>query len=159
MRCYFQLRGVERDHAAAAAFVFVGLDPNTGWLDGALGGWEWSGTGRVQWREFEFDGILHNIKAAPTANRPFNISQPVNMDTQRTFPTPEIMIPVQCDVHGWMSAWVGVLDHPYFGSTAPDGRVVLGNLPPGTYNAQVTGSAPGTGTGTHDSSGQGNGAH
>lgn len=31
------------------------------WLDGALGGWEWSGTGRVQWREFEFDGILHNM--------------------------------------------------------------------------------------------------
>jgi thioredoxin reductase (NADPH) len=28
--------GVERSHPAAAAFVFVGLDPNTGWLDGLL---------------------------------------------------------------------------------------------------------------------------
>jgi thioredoxin reductase (NADPH) len=28
--------GVEREHAAAAAFVFVGLDPNTAWLDGLL---------------------------------------------------------------------------------------------------------------------------
>ena len=28
--------GIEREHAAAAAFVFVGLDPNTGWLDGLL---------------------------------------------------------------------------------------------------------------------------
>ncbi|MGA7688566.1 MAG: FAD-dependent oxidoreductase [Jiangellales bacterium] len=28
--------GAERDHAAAGAFVFVGLDPNTGWLDGAV---------------------------------------------------------------------------------------------------------------------------
>ena len=28
--------GAERDHAAAAAFVFVGLDPNTAWLDGMV---------------------------------------------------------------------------------------------------------------------------
>lgn len=28
--------GVETAHPARAAFVFVGLDPNTGWLDGAL---------------------------------------------------------------------------------------------------------------------------
>ena len=28
--------GVEQEHAAAAAFVFVGLDPNTEWLDGLL---------------------------------------------------------------------------------------------------------------------------
>lgn len=28
--------GAERDHAAAGAFVFVGLDPNTGWLEGAV---------------------------------------------------------------------------------------------------------------------------
>jgi len=31
------------------------------WIDGALGGWQWSGTGRVQWREFQFEGILHNM--------------------------------------------------------------------------------------------------
>ncbi|HET7901411.1 MAG TPA: FAD-dependent oxidoreductase [Candidatus Nanopelagicales bacterium] len=29
--------GDESEHPASAAFVFVGLDPNTGWLDGALG--------------------------------------------------------------------------------------------------------------------------
>ena len=28
--------GVEREHPTAAAFIFVGLDPNTGWLDGLL---------------------------------------------------------------------------------------------------------------------------
>ncbi len=28
--------GVEREHPAAGAFVFVGLDPNTGWLDGLV---------------------------------------------------------------------------------------------------------------------------
>ena len=47
------------------------------------------------------------------------------------------MVPFKCDVHGWMSAYVGVLDHPYFGTTAPDGTVVLGNLPPGTYTIEA----------------------
>ena len=28
--------GIEREHPAAAAFVFVGLDPNTAWLDGLV---------------------------------------------------------------------------------------------------------------------------
>ncbi len=28
--------GSERDHAADAAFIFIGLDPNTGWLDGLV---------------------------------------------------------------------------------------------------------------------------
>ncbi|MGH7573495.1 MAG: hypothetical protein ACREMK_16885, partial [Gemmatimonadota bacterium] len=48
------------------------------------------------------DGILHNINTQPTQNRGFNISQPVEMETEREFSTPEVMIPVKCDVHGWM---------------------------------------------------------
>ena len=54
-----------------------------------------------------------------------------------TFATREVMVPFKCDVHGWMSAYVGVLDHPYFGTTAPDGKVVIGNLPPGTYTIEA----------------------
>jgi plastocyanin len=79
------------------------------------------------------DGILHNINASPTDNRPFNVSQPVNMDTNRSFTTPEVMIPVRCDVHGWMNAYIGVLAHPYFGVSGEDGSVALEGLPPGDY--------------------------
>jgi len=79
------------------------------------------------------DGILHNINASPTENRPFNVSQPVNMDTNRSFAVPEVMIPVRCDVHGWMSAYIGVLDHPYFAVSGEDGAVALEGLPPGDY--------------------------
>jgi thioredoxin reductase (NADPH) len=28
--------GIEREHPANAAFIFVGLDPNTAWLDGLV---------------------------------------------------------------------------------------------------------------------------
>ena len=79
------------------------------------------------------DGLLHNINAKPSANRGFNISQPRNMESTRTFTTKEVMIPVECDVHGWMKAYIGVLDHPYFAVTGEDGSFSIGNLPPGTY--------------------------
>jgi hypothetical protein len=46
---------------------------------------------------------------------------------------PEVMISVRCDVHPWMQGWLGVLDHPYFGVSGPDGRVTLKNVPAGDY--------------------------
>src|SRR2546428_6078777 len=63
------------------------------------------------------DGIAHNIKAKGVKNRPFNISQPNSMATTRTFTAPEVMVPLECNVHGWMKAWLGVLPHPFFAVT------------------------------------------
>jgi hypothetical protein len=80
------------------------------------------------------DAVLHNINTRPEQNRGFNISQPqAGMTSERTFPTPEVMIPVQCDVHGWMQAYIGVVDHPYFAVSGDDGSFSIGNLPPGDY--------------------------
>lgn len=79
------------------------------------------------------DGILHNINAQPEQNRGFNISQPVNMTSERTFPIQEIMIPLRCDVHGWMNAYLGIVEHPFFAVSAEDGSFDLSTLPPGDY--------------------------
>jgi hypothetical protein len=79
------------------------------------------------------DGILHNINASPSENRPFNVSQPAVMDTQRSFAAAEVMVPVRCDVHSWMTSYIGVVDHPYFTVSGPDGSVSLDGLPPGDY--------------------------
>jgi plastocyanin len=83
------------------------------------------------------DGLLHNIKAQPTNNRPFNISQPTNMTSNQTFSQPEVMVPVQCDVHGWMNMYIGVTDHPYFAVSAADGTFTIANVPPGTYTIEA----------------------
>ena len=83
------------------------------------------------------DGILHNINARPDNQRGFNISQPTNMTTERTFSRPEVMIPVQCDVHGWMEAYIGVSEHPYFAVTGEDGTFSIPNLPPGDYTVEA----------------------
>jgi len=79
------------------------------------------------------DGLLHNINAQPTENRGFNISQPVNMTSERTFPIQEVMIPLRCDVHGWMNAYLGVMSHPFYAVSGSDGSFDLSTLPPGEY--------------------------
>jgi plastocyanin len=83
------------------------------------------------------DGLLHNIKAQPSNNRPFNISQPTNMTSNQTFNQPEVMVPVQCDVHGWMNMYIGVTNHPYFAVSSTDGTFTIANVPPGTYTIEA----------------------
>ena len=83
------------------------------------------------------DGLLHNINAKPTTNRGFNVGQPTNMETKRQFTQQEIMIPVTCEVHGWMHAYIGVVDHPYYAVTGEDGTFTLQGLPPGTYTVEA----------------------
>ena len=79
------------------------------------------------------DGLLHNINASPTINRGFNSSQPVSMETTRSFRAAEVMVPLRCDVHGWMTAYIGVLDHPFHSVSSGSGAFSLSTLPPGEY--------------------------
>jgi plastocyanin len=84
------------------------------------------------------DPVLHNIKAVPKTNRGFNISQPTaGMTSKRKFDRPEQMVPLQCNVHSWMHASVGVMPHPYFATTGDDGKFEIKGLPPGTYEIEA----------------------
>ena len=84
------------------------------------------------------DPTLHNIHALPKANAEFNNGQPIQgMKMTHTFTAKEVMVPFKCDVHGWMNAYVGVLDHPYFATTDKDGKFELKTLPPGTYTIEA----------------------
>jgi len=95
------------------------------------------------------DPLLHNIKAMGKANRPFNISQPAaGMKTQRTFTASEVMLPFECNVHGWMHAYAGVLPHPFFSTTGADGSFTIKDLPSGTYTIEAWQQQYGTRTAT-----------
>ncbi len=84
------------------------------------------------------DPLLHNIKAMAKKNRPFNISQPAaGMKTSRTFSTAEVMLSLECNVHGWMNAFVGVLPHPFYATTGADGGFTIKGLPPGAYTIEA----------------------
>lgn len=83
------------------------------------------------------DGILHNIHTFSKKNKPFNRAQPKYLKKiTQTFKEPEL-ISVKCDVHGWMSAWLLVVDHPYYDVTSTDGTFKLADVPPGTYTLEV----------------------
>jgi plastocyanin len=84
------------------------------------------------------DQTLHNVHGMPKTNREFNHGQPiVGMKNTVTFTSPEVMVPFKCDVHAWMSAYVGVVPHPYFAVTGKEGAFELQTIPPGTYTVEA----------------------
>jgi plastocyanin len=86
------------------------------------------------YRILNSDGILHNIHTLPKINPAFNRGQPATVKEMTTsFPKPENMFQVKCDVHPWMSAYIGVFTHPFFSVTGTDGKFTISDLPAGTY--------------------------
>jgi plastocyanin len=82
------------------------------------------------------DPTMHNINIAPTVagNQAVDISQPPNQgQDERTFRSPELMIPVRCNIHPWMQAFINVAPNPFFAISDASGRFVIKGLPPGTY--------------------------
>jgi len=84
------------------------------------------------------DATLHNVHAMPMVNREFNHSQPIQgFRTTKTFTKPEAMVLFKCNVHAWMTAYVGVMAHPYFAITDDAGAFEIKNVPPGTYTIEA----------------------
>ena len=84
------------------------------------------------------DDTLHNIHALPMNNREFNRGQAVKgLRQTHVFTTTEVMVPFKCDVHRWMNAWVGVLDHPFYAVSGQGGAFDIQKLPPGTYTIEA----------------------
>ena len=84
------------------------------------------------------DPVTHNIHPMAEINREWNHSQgPGDPPMSRKFVKPEIMIPVKCNIHSWMHAYIGVVDNPYFAVSSDDGTFAIKNLPPGTYTIGV----------------------
>jgi plastocyanin len=84
------------------------------------------------------DPTNHNIHPMPSVNQDWNESQPPGTpDKLQSFPRQEVMIPVKCNIHNWMRAYIGVVGNPFFAVTGDDGTYSLKGLPPGTYTIQV----------------------
>ena len=82
------------------------------------------------------DPFMHNIHATPKVNKEFNNAQPVPMVSKKKFEKPEVMVRMKCDVHDWMFAYIGVVDHPYFAVTDKDGSFKIPNVPAGDYTLE-----------------------
>lgn len=80
------------------------------------------------------DDTLHNVHSLSKNSPEFNIGMPIkNMKLSKTFAKPEVMVKIKCEVHPWMAAYAGVVDHPFYAVTSDDGSFEIKNLPPGQY--------------------------
>lgn len=84
------------------------------------------------------DDTAHNLNLKAEKNRSFNEGQPVKgMTKEVDFPNSELAIPLKCDVHSWMSAWIAVFDNPFHAVTDENGEFTISGLPSGTYQLSV----------------------
>jgi plastocyanin len=86
------------------------------------------------------DPTMHNIHMTPAVggNQAVDISQrpaggPTIVADERTFAQPELMIPVRCNNHPWMQAFINVSPNPFYAVSDASGRFAIHGLPPGTY--------------------------
>jgi len=79
------------------------------------------------------DPINHNIHTYSFENDPINIMfTPEQNEYEQEFEEPEI-IKIECDLHGWMEAWVVVTENPFFDISGKNGTFTIANVPPGEY--------------------------
>jgi hypothetical protein len=84
------------------------------------------------------DPTLHNVHAIAKTNTELNFGQmPGVPRASLTFDKPEVMVPFRCDVHGWMNAYAGVVNHPFFAVSNADGTFEIKGLPKGTYTIEA----------------------
>jgi len=80
------------------------------------------------------DATPHNVNVQADKNQKFNQGQgPNGAPIEKTFARAETLIPVKCNQHPWMRAYVGVLPHPFFAVTDQNGRFEIKGVPAGTY--------------------------
>jgi plastocyanin len=84
------------------------------------------------------DGLLHNVHSLAKINQAFNRAMPGAVtEAEFSFDKEELMFKIKCDVHPWMSAYVGVMTHPFYDVTGEDGKFEIKGVPAGTYEVEA----------------------
>ena len=86
------------------------------------------------------DSLMHNVHPLPivAGNKEKNVAQMVKGQVNDfIFEKPEVLLKFKCDVHPWMFAYVGVVEHPYFAVTDKDGSYKISGLPAGEYTIEA----------------------
>jgi len=80
------------------------------------------------------DALLHNVHGYSGKDNSFNVGQPVAGQVSTFKPkNEEVMLHIKCDVHSWMTTYVGVVSNPYFAVTNEGGNFEIPNVPAGSY--------------------------
>ena len=80
------------------------------------------------------DATQHNVHPTPKLNQEWNQTQANGAPPiEKSFARAEVLIPVKCNQHPWMKAYIGVMKHPYFAVSSDTGAYEIKNVPVGTY--------------------------
>ncbi len=92
--------------------------------------------------------IQHNFRWTPT-DPAKGAGGNVNMIPKSQFEIKDLkadsLVLVKCDIHGWMSGYIRVYDHPYFALTDENGKFEIPDPPAGKYILKVWHPASGWG--------------
>ncbi|MCP3918603.1 MAG: hypothetical protein GY711_23900 [bacterium] len=84
------------------------------------------------------DPLAHNVRVSAKRNDgPNRTIAPGSDPLAVTFDRAEVPVLFACDLHPWMSAFVCVVEHPWFAVTAPDGTFKIEGVPAGTYDVTI----------------------
>ena len=93
------------------------------------------------------DKTTHNVHPTPASNREWNQTQSVGQGPiTEKFARAEQLIPVKCNQHPWMKAYIGVMKTPFYAVSSDTGAFEIKGVPAGTYTvvAWREGGAKGT---------------
>lgn len=79
------------------------------------------------------DPILHGVHGWRGVSTAFDVPMALQGQRRTAALSRPGVIQVGCDVHGWMSAWIVVVDGPWFAVSDARGRFTVAGVPAGTY--------------------------
>jgi hypothetical protein len=84
------------------------------------------------------DTLAHETHTTTSTMNTFKVTQPhSDMVFDHVLKAPEEMLHLACDIHRWMTAYVGVEPHPYFNVTNGSGAFTIASVPPGRYQIRA----------------------
>ena len=83
------------------------------------------------------DPTEHNVHSLSKVGNDFNTTQPIkSMPFEFKLKAGEILH-VTCDNHTWMTAYIAILDNPYFSVTGADGTFTIATVPAGKQSVKA----------------------
>ena len=90
------------------------------------------------------DPTDHNVHSLSKAGNDFNTTQPSRgMPFEFKLKAGEILH-VTCDNHTWMTAYIGIMDNPYYSVSGTDGAFTIANVPAGKQTVKAWHEVMGT---------------
>jgi len=80
------------------------------------------------------DELLHNVHSLTAKGNAFNVGEPKAGMVQSFTLKDEEMLRIKCDIHSWMTTYIGIVNHPYFSVSNAAGTFDIRNVPVGSYD-------------------------